>query len=141
MEVRGERAKDGEALVQRGVLFHQLVDEGRHVLLLHHEDEVLLVRLKDDGEEEKGGGFLVSDPSIAEHVSFLVDQEVSTRKHDQLREDLGSAFSLHKDRVENGDCFQPEGETLTECEELNINLRVLDVELAEVSDVVTYHLL
>jgi len=141
LQVRRERAQDGEALIQGGVLFHQLVDVRGHVLLLHHEDQVLLVGLQDDSEQEQGSGLLVGDSSISKHVSLLIDQEISTRKHDELRVHLRSTLSLHEDRVENGNSLQSEWEALTERKEFNVNLTVLDVEFAEVSDVVSDHFL
>lgn len=82
MQVRGERAEDGEPFVQGRVLFHQLVNVLGHVLLLHHEDEVLLVGFQDDGEQKQCGGLLVGDSAIAEHVRFLIDKEVAAREHE-----------------------------------------------------------
>jgi hypothetical protein len=112
-----------------------------YVLLLHHEDQVLLVRLQDDGEEKQRGGLLVGDSAISEHVGLFVDKEISPCEHDELGEYLRSTLSLHEYGVEDGDSFQSEGEALTEREEFNINLGVLDVELAEVSNIVAHYLL
>jgi hypothetical protein len=141
LQVGGERAKDGEALVQGRVLFHQLIDVLRNVLLLHYEDQVLLVRLQDDSEEKQRGGLLVGDSSISKHVSLFVNKEISPCEHYELGEYLRCTLSLHENGVENGDSFQSEGEALTEREELNINLGILNIELAEVSDIVAHYLL
>ena len=61
--------------------------------------------------------------------------------HNDLCEDGGSAFFLQECAVDETDGFESDGEGLAECEELEVYLRELDVELLEIRNIFREELL
>jgi len=140
-EVAARRAANklmehGEALVQRWVLLEMAPDDAVHTLLNHHVDEVLLVRLEDDGEEQQARRLLVRHRARLQQIHLVSAQEVAPRVHQNLRVDRWRVFLKHQGRVEQRDRFEAQWVASAERQEFDVNLRELNVELAEVADVV-----
>lgn len=78
---------------------------------------------------------------MSQQCHFIPYQKVTSSIHDNFCEDIGCSLFVHECGVDNGDAFKSDRECLSEGQELQINLRELNVEFPEVLDVVSEQLL
>ena len=102
----------------------------------HHVDEVFFVALEYNGEEEQASCFLVGHASVLDQVHLTSDEEVASCIHEHFGVDLRCVLFQHKRCVEERNRFQTQWITATERQELEVDLRELNVEFTEVTDVV-----